>query len=380
MAERLQFLATASRGTEELLAQELKELGAQRVREDRGRVRFAAEWMEAMRVCLWTRIAERVLYPLGDFEAQGAEGLYQAARSVPWEEHLTALSSFAVDATIKDSEHTHSGFVALKIKDGMVDRLRQKIGSRPNVDAQRPDVGIVAHLDGRHLWLSLDVAGGPLHRRGYRRQTILAPLKETLAAAILRAGQFTGTEPLLDPMCGSGTLLIEGGLIAARRPPGLDRTFGAERWPRIGQRVSQIVAELKGEARDKERAPSAAIRGMDRDPAAVEAARSNVKAARLSKAIRISLADVTQPLEISDLTPGILVTNPPYGSRLQSGGQKGMKSFYFKLGESLQLKGWRLVILSGNPAFESAFHLRPSSTRILWNGPLRCQLLQYDLR
>src|SRR5262244_2664891 len=226
MPALLHLFATAARGTEPLLADELKELGAAQVRQDRGGVRFAANWHEALRICLWTRIAMRVLHPLQEVQAIGAQGLYEAAAAIAWEEHLTAQSTFAVEATLKDSEHSHSGFVALKIKDAIADRLRKKLGKRPDVEVKNPAVRVVAHLAKQKLSLALDLAGEPLHRRGYRRKSTEAPLKETLAAAMLRAASFRGEEPVLDPMCGSGTLLIEAGLIAGRRAPGLVRTMG----------------------------------------------------------------------------------------------------------------------------------------------------------
>ena len=168
MAERLALFATTARGTEDLLAEELKELGARRIRQDRGGVRFMASLDEALKVCLWSRIAMRVLYPLGEFEARGADGLYAAVASVPWEEHLTPETTFAVEATLKDSEHSHTGFVALKVKDAVVDRMRDKRGARPDVDTRDPDVRVVAHLVREKLSLSLDLCGEPLHRRGYR--------------------------------------------------------------------------------------------------------------------------------------------------------------------------------------------------------------------
>src|SRR4029077_12322121 len=174
---------------------------------------------EALRICLWTRIAMRVLYPLGEFAAEGAEGLDDAAASVPGEQHLTSNSTFMVEATLRNSEHSHSGFVGLKIKDAIADRLRAKLGSRPDVATGDPCFRGVARLAKEKLALSLDLCGEPLNRRVYRVSPILTPLKETLAAAILRAAKYTGEEPLLDPMCGSGTLAIEAGLIAVRRAP-----------------------------------------------------------------------------------------------------------------------------------------------------------------
>jgi putative N6-adenine-specific DNA methylase len=379
MAERLALFATTARGTEDLLADELKELGARRIRQDRGGVRFMASLDEALKVCLWSRIAMRVLYPLGEFEAHGAQGLYDAVASVPWEEHLTPETTFAVEATLKDSEHSHTGFVALKVKDAIVDRMREKLKARPDVDTRHPDVGVVAHLVRERLSLSLDLCGEPLHRRGYRVRPTAAPLKETLAAAILRAAAYTGEEALVDPMCGSGTLLIEGGLIARRRAPGIARDFAVEKWPHLGERARELLADLRADARRNERKIEVPILGFDKDPEALEAARRNVKAAKLAEEILIEEGDAMKlpPLPASG---GLLLTNPPYGDRLGSGGQKGMKSFYFKLGDSLRPPGWRIFVLSGNPAFESAFHARPSTRRDLWNGPIACTLLGYPAR
>jgi len=381
MPRRLPLFATAARGTEELLTEELTELGAVRARADRGGVRFQANLNEALRVALWSRIAMRLLWPLAETEARGAEGLYDAAHEVPWEEHLDPRATFAVEATLRDSEHTHSGFVALKIKDALVDRLRERRGGRPDVDTRRPDVRVVAHLAGTRLSLSLDVAGEPLNRRGYRVRPTVAPVKETLAAAILRAVGYSGEEPLVDPMCGSGTFLTEAGLLAVRRAPGVHRAFGIERWPALGDEARSILDRLRSEARANERRAPFPVRGFDRNPEAVEAARANVRAARLEREIVVAEADATRPLPLEGLDHGLLVTNPPYGDRLGQGGQKGMKTFYFHLGERLgALDGFRLAVLSGNPAFEAAFHHRPARRRPLWNGPIECTLLEYPAR
>lgn len=379
MPPRLPLFATCSRGTEELLAEELTELGCSKVRQDRGGVRFHANLNEAMKVGLWTRIAMRLLYPLGELEARGPEGLYAATRSIPWEDHLTVDTTFAVDATLRHGEEGHSGFVALKIKDALVDRLREKLGARPDVDTRDPDVRVVAHLGKDRLSLSLDLCGEPLNKRGYRQRQTPAPLKETLAAAILRAGGYKGEEPLVDPMCGSGTLLIEAGLIAEHRAPGLHFRFAVERWPLLGEDARRILADLREDARKAQRKAPFPILGFDKSDEAVEAAQRNVSAAKLSGVIKVAEGDATRDLPVPE-KPGVVVTNPPYGSRLGAGGQKGMKTFYYQLGESfgrLQSDGWRLVVLSGNPAFESAFHRRPASKRELWNGPIECTLLQY---
>ena len=363
-----------------MLGDELESLGCARVRGDRGGVRFSANLDEALRACLWTRIAMRVLFPLGDFEAHGAEGLYEAAAQVPWEEHLTTASTFAVEATVRQGEPGHTAFIALKIKDALVDRLRKKIGTRPDVNKRDPDVRVVAHVAGEQLTLALDLCGEPLHRRGYRVAPTTAPLKETLAAAILRAVRYTGDEPLVDPMCGSGTLVIEAGLIAENRAPGLGRDFSVERWPHLGEQGRAILTELKADALRQQHKAGVPILGFDKSDEAVDAARRNVRAAKLDGAVKVAPGDATDELPLPK-APGLLVTNPPYGDRLRAGGQKGMKTFYFQLGESLgRIEGWRLAILSGNPAFESAFHRKPSRARKLWNGPIECTLLEYPPR
>ena len=380
MARRLPLFATCARGTEELLGEELESLGCARIRRDRGGVRFLANLDEALRACLWSRIAMRILFPLGEFEARGAEGLYEAAAQVPWEEHLTASSTFAVEATLRQGEPGHTAFIALKIKDALVDRLRRKLGARPDVSKRDPDIRVVAHVAGERLSLALDLCGEPLHRRGYRVAPTTAPLKETLAAAILRAVRYTGDEPVVDPMCGSGTLVIEAGLIAENRAPGLGRDFSVERWPHLGKQAHAILSDLKADARRQQQKARWPILGFDKSEEAVHAARRNVRAAKLEAAVKVALADATRDLPLPN-APGLLVTNPPYGDRLRAGGQKGMKTFYFQLGESLgRLDRWRLAILSGNPAFESAFHRKPSNSRTLWNGPIECRLLEYPPR
>ncbi len=382
MSERrlLNLFCTAARGTEALLKDELTELGAKKVRQDRGAVRFVGSLETALRVCVHSRLAMRLLLPFGEADAVGPEGLYDAARAFPWEEHLTPTTTFAVEASIKDSEHRHSGFVALKIKDAIVDRLREKKGSRPDVDTSDPVFRIVAHLKKTTLSISLDVCGESLNRRGYRVSQTEAPLKETLASAILRASGYTGEEPLCDVMCGSGTIAIEAALLAMRRAPGMRQRLAIERWPAWRATAPKALQELRAAARSMERPLPFPVLGRDRDPEAVKAAQENAQAARLPGGVTFEVADaLTTPAPSGP--PGLIATNPPYGDRLNPGGQKGMKSFYFALGESLaRWNGWRMAILCGNEAFESAFHRKPRGRLELWNGPIECALYQYAPR
>ncbi len=380
MAVRLPLFATCTRGTEPFLATELEALGCKRIRQDRGGVRFMAALDEILRVCLHSRIAMRVLYPLGEFDAPGADGLYEAARKVDWNEWITPNTTFAVEATLKDSEHTHTGFVALKIKDGIVDAIREKHGRRPDVDSHNPEVSVVAHLAKQKLSLSLDLCGEPLFKRGYRIKTTVAPLKETLAAALLMAAGYTGEEPLADPMCGSGTLVIEGAWLAMKRAPGLKRRFALEDWPQFSKQAAPLLEDLRREAVAQQRTLPFQLIARDYNEDALTAVRRNVVAAGLSTAVKIEEADVLRSGP-PDGPPGLLISNPPYGERIGEGGQKGMKSFFHTLGKTLDSwHGWRLALLAGNTAFESAFGKRPNKRFDVWNGPIACQLLQYPPR
>jgi putative N6-adenine-specific DNA methylase len=378
MAERLDIFATTTRGSEALLAAELRELGARRIRQDRGGVRFRANLTEALGICLWSRIAMRILYPLGAFEAGRAEEIYAAAAQVAWEEHLNASSTFAVEASLRGGEQHHSGFVALKIKDAIADRLRARLGVRPDVDAHAPAVRVVGHLAERLLTLSLDLCGRPLNQRGYRIEPTTAPLKETLAAAILRAIEYDGEQPLVDPMCGSGTILVEAAMIARRRAPNLHRRLAVEHWPFLGEEARRILRDLRLDAERRERRAPHEIIGFDKEERALRAARRNVRTARLSDTIRLSCGDATK-LPALPVEPGMVVSNPPYGDRLRGHGQQAMKTFYYHLGESFaELAGWKIALLAGNPAFEGAFHQRPRRRWRLFNGPIACTLLEYQ--
>ena len=257
-------------------------------------------------------------------------------RPLPWEDYLTPATTFAVEATLTKSEHAHSGFVALKLKDAIVDRMRARTGQRPDVDSRSPDVRILAHLAGTRLQLSLDLAGEPLNRRGYRVRQTTAPLKETLAAAMLRAARFTGEEPVLDPMCGSATLLIEAAWVAARRAPSLLRSFAVERWPELGPKARPLLAELRAEAQAAQRPVAVPLWGFDRDEEALGAARANVRAAGLTGPIQLKEADATRELPLPTDARGLLLTNPPYGDRLGTGRPEGNEGLLLPAGRTLR--------------------------------------------
>ena len=381
----MRFFATCAKGTEGALRKELSALRLPAVRGDRGGVSFEGRLEAGMRACLQSRTAMRVLLELARFPAPSAEALYEGARTVAWDEWLTVRTTLAVEATVTSSAITHSGFAALKVKDAAVDALRDKLGARPDVDAKDPDVRIVLHLARDEAALSLDLAGEPLHRRGYRALSTDAPLKETLAAAILALGGVDPEAPFVDPMAGSGTLAIEHALRARRIAPGLSRAFGFQRWPMYRGGPQSAWDRMKVEAREAilPRAP-APVLARDMHTKAIEAARRNVVAAGVAEDVAIERADARDLAPIAER--GFIVTNPPYGERLMSGEedprvqQKKLAGFYRGLAEMLDRhSGWTAVLLSGNPLLERAIRLRAEVDHRLWNGPLEAHLLKYRI-
>ena len=381
MQDGPRFFCTASRGTEEGLAQELRELGLSPVEPERGGVAFGSSLEDAYRSCLWSRVASRVLLPLASFEASDAAALYAGVHAIDWTEHLGPERTLAVDVAGQPDAPAGPGhFVALKTKDAIVDRIRSACGARPSVDKLAPDVRVNVHLRGRAVTVSLDLAGGGLHRRGVGRTGAAAPLKENLAAAILRlAGWPAAVEagrPLLDPLCGSGTLLVEAAWIALDIAPGLAR----ERFGAAGLRGhdARLWERLRAEARERRevaRTRPCRIAGFDASTASVRAAQRNLVQAGIGSRVRVEVRDLAEaepPWE----EPGIVVTNPPYGERLGAADELG--PLYELLGDVLRRRfpGWTAWILSGNRALDKRVGLRPASRTVLHNGPIECRLLE----
>jgi putative N6-adenine-specific DNA methylase len=371
----LRLVATCARGTEGAVRGELSRLGLRHLRGARGAVTFEGRMEDGMRACLWSRTAMRVLAPLAAFPCPDAAALYEGVRTVDWTEWLTVKTTLAVDATGTAPGLTHTGFVALKVKDAVVDTLRDALGGRPDVDVKDPDVRIVIHLARGQAEVSLDLSGAPLYRRGYRTSVKDAPLKETLAASMLALGEAAPDLPFLDPLCGSGTLAVEHALAARRIAPGLRRPFGFQRWPRYRGEWQSSWDSMKEQARAEAlpRAP-APIRASDRDEEAIESARRNARAAGVEADVEIAQADARDAQPGADR--GTLCANPPYGERI--GGQPlQLAGFYRGLGEAFRrFHGWDLLVLSGNPLLERNLGIRPEWTHRLWNGPLEVNLVR----
>jgi putative N6-adenine-specific DNA methylase len=405
----MRFFATCAKGTEGALRKELAAVGLKRLKGERGGVHFEGPLEAGLRACLHSRTAMRVLLEVATFPAPDRDGLYEGARAVAWSEWLTPKHTFAVEASVASTTLTHSGFAALVVKDAVVDALRASEGARPDVDPKDPDVLLVLHLARDQATLSLDLAGHPLHRRGYRAAMTKAPLKETLGASMLILGGVELELPFVDPMAGSGTLAIEQALRARRIPPGLGRAFGFQRWPAYRGGPQSTWDRLRAEARAAvlERAP-APILARDMNPKAVAALRINAEAAGVGADLTIEQGDAR------DLLPahatGTICTNPPYGERLGGAEQPGrparrdfgrdhgprrreqveeraedprvadkkLSGFYRGFAEMLaRHPGWTAVILSGNDALQRAIPWRPQIDHRLWNGPLEVHLLRY---
>lgn len=369
------YFATTAKGLEEVLAAELRNLGVAEVRPVAGGVHFRGSRADGYRACLWLRTANRVLQPIATFACHSADELYQGVGACPWEEFLAPGMTLALDASVRDSALTHSRFAALKGKDAIVDRLRARCGQRPNIDTAQPDLPVNLHIHKNLCTVSLDLAGEGLHRRGYRLERTVAPLRETLAAGLLLLSGWDGETPFVDPMCGSGTLPIEAALLATRTAPGLGRSFAFQAWP--GFDASSWQA-LRDEAHQLRRPAPAPILGADRDPRALKIAREN--AARLPGATGGILWDRA---EFSRLVPpagpGTLLCNPPYGERLRD--DAALEMLYRNLGDTLKQRwtGWTAWVLTGNLAAAKHVGLKATRRIPLWNGPLECRLLKYEL-
>ena len=347
------FFASCPKGVESLLAEELRGFGAAGVKETRAGVAFEGDLATAYRACLWSRLASRILLTLARFPAASADALYAGVQQIRWGEHLDVHGTLAVDFTGTGSGITHSRFGALKVKDAIIDQLRDEFGARPSVDTERPDLRVNVYLYRDEAALSLDLSGESLHRRGYRSEAVEAPLKENLAAAILLRANWPAIAAqggaFVDLMCGSGTLPIEAALIAGDIAPGLTRDYyGFLRWK---QHDAALWAGLIAEAEARREAGLARlppIRGYDHEARAVRYARENVAGAGLSEHVAITRRELSDCAP-EDAFPGLIVVNPPYGERI--GEVSELPSLYAELGAQLikNFSGWRAAVFTGNP-------------------------------
>ena len=380
----MRFFATAAKGTEALVAKELMTTGALNIRSTVGGVHFEGGLETLYRANLWLRAANRVLMPIAEFACPTPEALYENARNVRWRDWMTVDTTFAVDCNCRDSQISHSHYAALKIKDAIVDGFRDSTGRRPNVDRRRPMLQINAHIAKDRCVLSLDASGDRLHRRGYRRQSADAPLRETLAAAIVELVAWDNEGMFIDPMCGSGTIVIEAALKAMNYAPGLLRCgtessgqvrFGFQRWRNFDRKLwTRLIDEARDGIREK---ISGRILGYDISRPAIRVASENAKLARLERHLRFMRGDALK------LSPrghrGVIVCNLPYGER--TGEVEELKSLYRGFGDVLKQRcaGYTAYLFTGNLKLAKWIGLRTAKRFTLYNGPIECRLLKYEL-
>ncbi|NLD35527.1 MAG: bifunctional 23S rRNA (guanine(2069)-N(7))-methyltransferase RlmK/23S rRNA (guanine(2445)-N(2))-methyltransferase RlmL [Desulfatiglans sp.] len=381
------FFASAPKGVIPVLAGELKALGLDRVKKTWAGVSFKGALESGYRACLWLRTASRVFLELSSFEAESVDDLYNGIRDIDWSAHMSYENTLAIDFNSDLAVIRHTHFGALKVKDAIVDQFRERYSIRPSIDTITPDIRINVYMSRKSVTVSLDLSGESLHRRGYRDEKGLAPMKENLAAAILiKAGWHEIAEKgggLIDPMCGSGTLPIEAAMIAGHMAPGLLRAqFGFTRWR---QHQPEIWERLVSEAEETEiehRQDIGPIIGYDRDPSAIKAAISNMERAGLHGLIHFEkreLSDLTPHKKTID-NPGLVVVNPPYGERM-GGDAYRLKDLYGLLGTRLRkhFQGWHAALFTGNPKVAGLIKITPAHTDHLYNGSIPCELIQYDI-
>lgn len=381
----LSLFATTPKGLELLLVDELRALGATDAAEKLAGVSFTGDLTLAYKACLWSRLANRILLGLGKVPAATPEELYAGVQTIAWDEHIESEGTFAVHCVCSQSAITHSLFAAQKIKDAIVDQMREKFGVRPDVDKTRPQVSVYVYLHRDQATISLDLSGESLHKRGYRVAGGAAPLKENLAAAtLLRAGWPAIAKAggsLMDPMCGSGTLLVEAAMMAADIAPGLAREyFGFLGWKQHQPAIWQPLVADAAARRTQGMASLPDIVGYDQDPAAIKIAFENIERADLRGHIHVEKRELSDFAPKQLATPGLVIVNPPYGERL--GEVEELQPLYTLLGEKLKegFAGWRAAVFTGNPDLGKQMGLRAEKYYSLFNGALPCKLLLFDVQ
>jgi len=381
----MNFFATTPKGLELLLVDELRALGAMHPAEKLAGVTFSGDLGLAYKACLWSRLANRILLHLTQIPAATPEALYAGVQTIDWSLHIHPERTLAVHCVCSQSNITHSLFAAQKIKDAIVDQLRDKYGVRPNISRAQPDVSVYVYLQRNVAAIYIDLSGESLHKRGYRLASGMAPLKENLAAAILlRAGwpeiAKTGGS-LLDPMCGSGTLLIEAAMMAGDIAPGLQRDyFGFLGWNKHDPLLWQALMEEAKQRCTQGMATLPSIVGYDHDSDAIKIAFENIERANMRGKIHVEKRDLSVFIPKQNTKSGLVVVNPPYGERL--GEVDALQPLYTLLGERLKqaFVGWQAAVFTGNPDLGKQMGLRAKHYYALYNGPIPCKLLLFDVQ
>jgi putative N6-adenine-specific DNA methylase len=366
-----QFFASCPRGLEELLVRELAGLEIEAAAVPGG-VAFAGGRQACYRANLWSRLASRILWRVGEFRYRDEQEVYAAARAIDWPRYFRVERTLRVNVTAQKSPLKSLEFATLRIKDAVCDRFRDALGKRPSVDRAAPDVRVHAFLEAERGTLYLDTSGEPLFKRGWRAGQGEAPLRENLAAGIIMLTGWQPQEPLLDPMCGGGTLLVEAAAMARGRAPGAKRRFAFEQ---LAAFDGALWERIRGEPSGHEASPR--LYGSDNDAKALSAARRNLAEAGVERWVTLERSDV---LERAAPAPGgVMVMNPPYGERM--GSAEELARFYPRLGDALKQRfaGWRCYIFTADLRLPQLIRLQPSRRTPLWNGALECRLYEFKI-
>ncbi len=375
MNENFKMLAKTMHGLESILAKELRNLGAMHVKEGIRNVTFEGDTGFMYKANMALRTAIRILKPYKSFKVRDEHDLYKKIQRIHWEEFLFTDKTFAVNSTVSSPNFTHSHYVSLKTKDAIVDYFRDRYDARPSIDLKHPDLAINIHIQNETCTISFDSSGDSLHKRGYRASTNIAPINEALAAGMLLLSGYDGTQNIIDPMCGSGTILIEAAMIAVNVPPNLNRSeFAFEKWNDFDV---DLFEKIQDSLISKIRETDKKIRGFDKAPSAIRKAEENIENADLSEFIEIENQDFfksTNPLEGKT----IVLFNPPYGERLQV----DIPVFYGKIGDTLKqgyegVDAW--LITSDFQHGLKKVGLRTSKKIQLYNGSLECRFVKYEM-
>ena len=373
---QLQLFLPCAAGVEELLAAEVRRVVQADPQTRRGGVMVQASWRDAQLLNLHSRLSQRVLIQLWHGEYRHEQDLYDAAAGVAWEIWFTPKQSFKVEITAQHSPLKSLNFAALKIKDAIADRFRDKAGERPNVDTTWPDVRVYAHLTETQVTLYIDTSGEPLFKRGWREDKGDAPLKETLAAAMIAASGWDGKTPLYDPCCGSGTIAIEAAQIACNIAPGSLRRFGFEK---LLPFQPHVWAAIKSEADGARVACGAGIFGSDVAHRMVDFAMRNAQRAGVADVVQLRGGDALQ--RMPPAASGLMLVNPPYGERIQSGGVASQDDFFTQLAAHWKKNyaGWTAWVLSPDLKLPGRMRLKETRRMPMWNGPIECRLFRFDM-
>jgi putative N6-adenine-specific DNA methylase len=366
------FFASAPRGLEGLLLQELSSLGAGKTLEVPGGVAFTGTRETCYRANLWSRIASRILWRIAEFDYRNEDDLYKTAKAIDWPRYFSVDRTLRVNVTAQKSPLRSLEFATLRIKDAVCDRFRDAFGKRPDIERAAPDVRVHAFLEQDKGMLYLDTSGEPLFKRGWRTGQGEAPLRENLAAGIVMLSGWKPDEPLLDPMCGGGTILIEAAAMARGRAPGAKRSFGFEKlaafdralWERVRQQPAREPA-------------NPALYGSDSDSRTLSDARRNLATAGVERWVKLEQADVLE--RGAPAGAGVMVMNPPYGERM--GSLDELARFYPRLGDALKKRfaGWRCYVFTADLRLPKLIRLEPSRRTPLWNGALECRLYEFRM-